>query len=178
MPLRGLLFKARSQSENHSRQIAPKTAIAPGRRPRNSSDPFSDSPLSPRDGLRPAVMEAEDDLDIPPQSRSLLSDPGSLDLEVMLRKWMVPALLSNPELHELLAVFPSFITSKQVPRFTVVKGKGKSSGAKALEEGNAGERGELKFGTGRMGVCVRVRDPGWEGGFWYRMKEWFKLLFS
>lgn len=91
---------------------------------------------------------------------------------------MVPASLSNPELHGLLSVFPSFITSKQVPRFTVVKGKSKSSGAKALEEGDASERGEVKFGTGRMGVCVRVRDPGWEGGFWYRMKEWLRMLFS
>jgi hypothetical protein len=193
MPLQALDGKGRRQSQ--AGLITPKTmAILPLNRPRKFSDPFMDSSRSSPSTsalgtqedsatltgastpLEPSEAPTPDDDTLPPAARSLLSDPDSSDLNVPLRIWTVPASLLNPEYHLLLAVFPPFITSKQVPRFTAVQRP--PGGAKALEEGEAAERGELRAGTGRIGISAQLRDHGWQGSLWYRMKEWFKNLFS
>ncbi|KAI0309033.1 hypothetical protein OF83DRAFT_1089351 [Amylostereum chailletii] len=111
--------------------------------------------------------------------------------DAYMRTWLAPDL-DDPELLELLKVFPSFISKRALPRF-VEKGKGKATKAKKtktktkgrrppadVEQGGltetegemeteteGGEEGkvEVRAGTGRMWVGARERSAGWAGSW-------------
>ncbi|KAG9007069.1 hypothetical protein FRB90_009574 [Tulasnella sp. 427] len=127
--------------------------------------------------------------------------PTQAELDLLhtpqLRVWTIPSYLTNPEIMtDLLPLFPSFIASKALPRFTAVKPSGKPTqsaiggkkepdveegGALGMEEDDGvtarESRGEVKKGTGRMWIGEKVRDDGWRGGFWTRLMLWFKGMF-
>lgn len=103
-----------------------------------------------------------------PSSRGDLDDPDEY-----MRIWTSPDL-SNPELLELLKVFPSFVSRRPLPRFPTP-----SSRHADIEEGD-GEGGEGKrvhFGTGSMWVSSKQRSDEWNGGWWTRFILWWRKVF-
>ncbi|KAF6764210.1 hypothetical protein DFP72DRAFT_999263 [Ephemerocybe angulata] len=109
--------------------------------------------------------------------------------EEYMRTWIAPDL-ANPELLELLKLFPTFITRRPLPRFpqagTVASGNGigtqrrrraSSDLERGYGEGGGGEE-RIRVGTGAMWVGERSRADGWEGSWWVRFVLWWKRVFS
>jgi hypothetical protein len=89
-----------------------------------------------------------------------------------MRTWTSPDL-TNPEILQLLKVFPTFITRRATPRFP---NNTPDSGAADLEAGQE-STGEIRIGTGQMWVSGQLRPDGWEGSWWTRFKKWWHRLF-
>lgn len=120
------------------------------------------------------------------QLLSLLSEP-------QIRLWIFPRTYTNSEIHQLLALFPGFISEKAFARFKPVSGgstkhKSKTNGGKKdltpreLEEavGTIVKNDDegIKVGTGTMRRSEIVRADGWRGSMWNRLMAWFRDLFG
>ncbi|QRW21371.1 hypothetical protein RhiXN_06360 [Rhizoctonia solani] len=222
-----VLPRDRAEDPSVSEAINKPVRAAPPGRSRASSDPFLDptrSSLSMNAALSmalPTPEESATDLDslgpstpldergpeIPPPaslSDQYAASTYSMDAETFLneqqlRIWTFPPYITNPELHKLMAMFPSSITSQTVPRFRPLaktkQRKGRRKGADVDLEGDCNlqmglgidpagfdndlvkERGEIRKGTGRMWIGDLMRLPGWRGTFWDTIRDWFRHLF-
>jgi len=119
----------------------------------------------------------------------------SPDGEPHMRIWTIPSYLSNPEIAQILSVFPTNITSGSVPRFRGSSGannsKTRRSGsirsrrgqvdldleAQDDEEEPVDEREYLRHGTGRLFISHLERDEGWRGSMWERLRSWWRRVF-
>lgn len=105
------------------------------------------------------------------------------------RTWLAPTHLTNPELADLLRLFPKHLARPSKPARFPYLGPGQT----ALEEGSgtarpAGGDGRSQGkgvvecaawqGTGRVWKGSREREPGWAGTGWDRFVGWWKALFS
>ncbi|KAG5654390.1 hypothetical protein H0H81_003214 [Sphagnurus paluster] len=167
--------------------VQPKRARAP-------SDPFLDTPALSRSvatttsqssGNTVALLSglATDSMDEPPgpiyEDRAmspLRADAFTFDEgdEVYMRVWTSPDL-PNPELLELLKLFPAFVSRRPLPRFPQPHPRHPD-----IEEGEDDEGGEGKrvhFGTGAMWVSAKPRSEGWNGGWWTRFILWWRRMF-
>lgn len=202
---------------------------APLARSRASSDPFLDPTRSSPsmqaalsmtlptpeesatdlDSLGPSTPQDDRGPEIPPpasfqdqyQANLYNMNAEAFLNEPQLRIWTFPPYLANPELHKLIAMLPSSITSQTVPRFQPLakakrrgrKRKGENvdvdlegegnpmqmgSGADISAGGEVKERGEIRKGTGRMWIGDLMRLPGWRGSFWDSVRDWFRHLFG
>lgn len=160
------------------------------KRARAPSDPFLDAPQSR--SLRSSSQ--------PPNTQSLLSSSKPLveelvnsvprdgelailplqeepihddDDDQFLRTWTSPDL-PNPEILQLLELFPPFVSRRPLPRFPVSHSRHVD-----IEEGeDEGLEGRhLHFGTGSMWVSSKQRSDTWEGGWWTRFVTWWRQLF-
>ena len=182
------------------------TTLLP-KRPRAPSDPFLDAPPPPPssngasshygDGSTTAAGPDE-----PPTSpggivtsRETLFPAVSLDGTAFdddddddeyLRVWLSPDL-ANPELLQLVKLFPSFITRLQLPRFQLSDSRQRQR-QRDVERGGGGgagggggsggtKPGTICFGTGTMWVCSIQRGDGWQGGWWARFAMWWRRVF-
>lgn len=117
------------------------------------------------------------------------------------RVWTFPYIITNPEIQQLIKLFPTFITKRAMSRFPVgpsassstanlskSKSKANDTTPRELEEGvgfgstREGELapGEIKVGTGKMRLNMggdAKRVDGWRGSFWERVCEWFRNIF-
>lgn len=105
--------------------------------------------------------------------------------EDMRRVWVAPDL-PNHQYAGLLAVFPAFVTGRQLPRFVPKVGKGRSKSRKhdadldleaGAEELVGTERETLRHGTGMIWVGDRLRSPGWKSSWWHRLLSWWHRMF-
>jgi len=173
---------------------AQETSLA--KRPRAPSDPFLDTPAlsqsyssSPRSNIIPLSTSLSDTIDDssspstpPPDLEDVFNPrpaatyaPQDIDEEYM-RTWTSPDL-TNPEVLQLLKVFPAFITRRATPRFP-----DRAPNSHPLPDLEVGEEvsapvGEIRIGTGRMWVSALRRTEGWEGGWWTKFKNWWHRLF-
>ncbi|KAH9040122.1 hypothetical protein EDB85DRAFT_1927108 [Lactarius pseudohatsudake] len=173
---------------------APDATLA--KRPRAPSDPFLDTPTlsrsyssSPRSSAVPLSTSLTDTIEdppgpiTPPQEIDDIFNPrpaathGSPEIdEDLMRIWVSPDL-PNPEILQLLKVFPAFVTRRATPRFP-----SDSSHSHLPPDLEAGEEspvgaGEIEIGTGKMWLSTRVRAEGWEGNWWTKFKNWWHRLF-
>jgi hypothetical protein len=96
------------------------------------------------------------------------------DDEQFLRIWTSPDL-SNPEILQLLELFPSFVSRRPLPRFPVIPQSRHVDIEEGDDEGLDGR--QLHFGTGAMWVSSKQRSDAWEGGWWTRFVMWWRRLF-
>jgi hypothetical protein len=95
------------------------------------------------------------------------------DQEEFMRTWSSPDL-TNPEILELLKLFPSFVSRRPLPRFPTPPPRQPD-----IEEGEDDAEGkQIRFGTGSMWVSAKQRSDGWEGSWWTRFILWWKRVFS
>lgn len=163
--------------------VQPKRARAP-------SDPFLDAPQSrsiasssqstnAESLLSSSKPHAEDisnsvprygDNAIPPLQEDVIYDD---DDDQFLRTWTSPDL-SNPEILQLLELFPPFVSRRPLPRFPVSHSRHVD-----IEEGeDEGLEGrQIHFGTGSMWVSSKQRSDAWEGDWWTRFMMWWRRLF-
>ena len=161
--------------------VHPKRARAP-------SDPFLDTPVlshsvvtSSEDtstALNVLRSDRQEDPSSPIQEEHTpFTSRGELAFddtdEVYMRTWTSPDL-SNPELLDLLKIFPPFITRRTLPRFPIPTPRHPD-----IEEGDdEGIEGkQIQFGTGSMWVSSRSRSSGWAGGWWTRLMLWWRRMF-
>ncbi|KAI0055157.1 hypothetical protein BV25DRAFT_285724 [Artomyces pyxidatus] len=173
------------------RTPAPQEPPAHAKRPRAPSDPFLDTPglshsFSSSSPLSPNPLSASysETIDDPPSPKTPPPDtddvfaaqprapaPAQCALdeseEAFLRTWTSPDL-ADPELLELLKLFPTFISRRALPRF--------AAHGTDDEEMQAGA-GELRVGTGRMWMSRLQRSGNFKGGWWVRFRLWWKRLF-
>jgi len=171
-------------------------------RDRTASDPFIDPSRSQGSTLvalgssppdNDTLAESEQAQWTPtrgrPRMRHYTADLQSTFSEPHFRVWTFPNFISNPELQQLSALFPSFITKRSISRFPV--GTSLTSSSKTsptprdLEEGIMGFTGlepsigpgEIRVGTGKLRLSEQRRREGWRGSFWERMRQWFRNIF-
>lgn len=182
--------------------------VASAENPNNRTRPHRSMSENSTSSLRPLIdtlqfdaetaVEAEesDDLDEDDIAREEadLNQPRS-------RLWTFPAHITDDEAETLLAQFPKHIMKSRKGRrhdvrFPYVRD---GQGAKDLEssaqtwesvtngegqvmrrppEGSEALEGVVRSGTGRMWRGLESRNPGWEGGGWFRFKRWWKRLFG
>lgn len=165
-----------------SSAVQPKRARAP-------SDPFLDTPVLSRsvassssqssgntaallggltsDGVEEPTSPIFEDHIASPRGDTF--DDGD---EEYMRIWTSPDL-SNPELLELLKLFPSFVSRRPLPRFLRPNPRHPD-----IEEGEEEEEGKrVHFGTGSMWVSSKPRSDGWNGGWWTRFILWWRRTF-
>ena len=165
------------------------------KRPRAPSDPFLDTPAlsrsyspSPRSSSIPLSTSHSDtiedfsSLSTPVQELEDIFNPrpavtyGSQEIdEEYMRTWTSPDV-TNPEILQLLKVFPTFITSRATPRFPNTGSVSRPTDLEAGQEDLAAV-GEMRVGTGRMWVSEQLRTSGWEGSWWTKFKNWWHHLF-
>jgi hypothetical protein len=92
-----------------------------------------------------------------------------------MRTWTSPDL-ANPEILELLKLFPAFVSRRTLPRFPTPQ-PGRAADIEEGEDDNM-EGKQIRFGTGSMWISVRQRSDGWEGNWWVRFVLWWKRVFS
>lgn len=157
-------------------------AINTPKRTRAPSDPFLDSPNSrtvassqyttPPDGrASPFIATGEEIISSLNCEYGLGFDGPE---EQYMRTWISPDL-SDPEILELLKLFPSFVTRRPLPRFPAP-----STRIPDVEEGEDDMEGkQIHFGTGTMWVCVsKPREDGYHGSWWTQFVLFWKRLFS
>lgn len=171
----------------------PISSNAPAKRSRAPSDPFIDTPQSPRTVLasqkalvatQPPVTAAalsSEELLAPLVSQSDVQrtvtikeyklDSNSQDN--FIRVWTAPSI-PNPELLSLIALFPSFVSLRPLPRFSP-PGRSRPADLEQGEELNQG-RGEVRYGTGLLRLGPLQRADGWQGSLWERFLTWFKQI--
>lgn len=221
-------------SSTRLRQISPSTSYSAPiatSRTRTTSDPFIDpsrsqgstlvpTSSSPPDPDHLTLAESESTQFTPSSSsrphaawtrprgrQRTTADFQNALSEPHYRLWTFPKFISNPELAQLCALFPSFITKRGISRFPVGSSASRSSPTTAasnntggrggndettpreLEEGILGgatadastsgslSPGEIRVGTGKMRLSEQRRTGRWRGSFWERMREWFRNLF-
>jgi len=164
------------------------------KRPRAPSDPFLDTPAisrsyspSPRSSSIPLSASVSDTIEdssspiTPPQDLEDMFNPaatyGSQEIdEEYMRTWTSPDL-TNPEILQLLKVFPTFITRRATPRFPDNTPDSRAADLEAGQESSLAAGGEIRIGTGQMWVSDQLRSDGWEGSWWTRFKNWWHQLF-
>ena len=194
---------ARSQSQPlRSKPLAP-TRWNPStqdallaKRPRAPSDPFLDTPRlshsyssSPRSIAVPLSSSHSDTIEdppspiTPPQEIDDIFNPrpaaayGSLEIdEEFMRIWVSPDL-SNPEILQLLKVFPAFITRRATPRFPSESSHSHTPPDLEAGQESSPRAGEIQIGTGKMWISARLRAEGWEENWWTKFKNWWRRLF-
>ncbi|TFY70306.1 hypothetical protein EVG20_g2700 [Dentipellis fragilis] len=197
------LIHSRSQSQPLSskppvparRKAAPLATPTHAKRPRAPSDPFLDTPTPSRSytssttqSTLPLSASPPDTVDDPP---SPITPPAEADgsfrpmgmdymyqqesEEAYMRVWTSPDL-SNPEVLELLKVFPTFISRRALPRFSESPASRRPNDIEEGQEASA-LKDEIRIGTGRMWVSARQRAGGWDGGWWARFVLWWKRIF-
>lgn len=188
------VIHARSQSQpmpsdqrvfNGAPPIKPKRARAP-------SDPFLDTPAMSRSTTSYSSQSANttallsgsghDGFDEPPSPiyEDHVSSPPRGDFafddseEDYMRVWTSPDL-PDPELLELLKLFPSFVSRRPLPRFPP-----SSTRHADIEEGEGDDEGlegkQIHFGTGSIWVSSKQRSD-WNEGWWSRFILWWRTLF-
>ncbi|PFH53834.1 hypothetical protein AMATHDRAFT_54369 [Amanita thiersii Skay4041] len=184
---------SRSQSQPLPSDQKP-TPIPPlSKRARAPSDPFLDAPNIPQPIATPsspstntAVLTAnsgplgqviQSPFSIPNDTVKISQGSISLDdteeeEDDFLRIWTSPDL-SNPEILDLLKLFPPFITRRPLPRFPPAPRH------TDIEEGYDGgpEGRQVHFGTGSFWVSSKERGEGWDGGWWGRFVAWWRSTF-
>lgn len=164
--------------------IQPKRARAP-------SDPFLDTPTLSRSAASYSSQSSgnttaligtmgQEGLDEPPspifEDHAVSSTRGDFMFdgseEEYMRIWTSPDL-PNPELLELVKVFPSFVSRRPLPRFPP-----SSPRHVDIEEGDdEGLEGkQIHFGTGSMWVSSKQRSD-WNEGWWTRFILWWRRIF-
>ena len=158
---------------------------------------------SPAPGPEHAIAEDDEDDDDDPTEDDIAAEETELN-RPRYRLWVFPAHVTDEEAESLMRLFPLSVTRPQRDqpkdvRFPFVR---PGRGIKDLESGavtSAGwdsvvlggeevakvprtemeaEEGVVRCGTGRMWVGLERRDPGWEGGGWFRFKRWWRRLFG
>jgi hypothetical protein len=160
------------------------------KRARAPSDPFLDAPQtrstysSPPLGNTESLLATAIEVDEPPSPIasygdnriSIIQDDNTYDDddEQYLRVWTSPDL-ANPEILQLVKLFPAFVSRRPFPRFPVPI----PSGHVDIEEGDDDglEGRHIQFGTGSMCVSSKQRTDAWEGGWWARFVMWWKRVF-
>lgn len=156
-----------------------------GKQVRAPHDPFSDTP--PPLPLRSvgatslaitAVKLSEEPLtpttatgyDI---SKVLPNNGGEQDMEEeYMRIWTSPDL-SNPDVLQLLGLFPPFVSRRILPRF-----HGPAARPADIEGGeDASPRTRVRYGTGSMWISSKQRSDGWDGSWWTNFVHWWKRVF-
>ena len=181
----------RSQSQQLSSQrVPPSRAHQQGNRARAPSDPFIDATPSPVSRSAPSSYPSANPsvfLNSTPSDNDDFTSPfvgnnedvaaryGGTDNEDepedYMRVWTSPDL-TNPEILELLKLFPSFVSRRPLPRFPAQSAKQPD-----IEEGEDDLEGkQIQFGTGSMWVSSKQRSDGWEGNWWARFMLWWKRL--
>jgi len=179
---------ARSRSQplpSDQKPVASATTFQP-KRARAPSDPFLDTPPAPllsagsyslQSSTNNMGQEGEDELPSPifedHVTSSMRGDFMFNDSEEeYMRIWTSPDL-PNPEILELLKVFPSFVSRRPLPRFPP-----SSPRHVDIEEGDdEGLEGkQIHFGTGSMWVSPKPRNE-WNGGWWTRFILWWRRIF-
>jgi len=180
---------ARSHSQPLPSEQRSAITVYP-KRTRAPSDPFLDTPVSLRSvvttsssgdtstALGVLGSDRREDLSSPTHEEHMpFASRGELAFddtdEVYLRIWTSPDL-SNPELLDLLKIFPPFISRRALPRFPIPTPRHPD-----IEEGDdEGIEGkQIQFGTGSMWVSLRPRSSGWAGGWWTRIMLWWRRMF-
>lgn len=102
------------------------------------------------------------------------SDRGLVDTleDGHMRTWTFPDL-PNPEILNLLTLFPALIMRRVMPRFPVATGRRRD-----VEEADdeRGEGKEIQFGTGSMWISPDLRSDGWNGTWWSRFVSWWRKV--
>lgn len=182
--------RSRSQPLPSHQKLLAGTSVVQPKRARAPSDPFLDSPTpalsrsvasasshlsgniaSSGDGEEPSSPVDRDRSTTPLMGDSMFED-GDDEGEYM-RIWTSPDL-SNPELIQLLKLFPAFVSRRPLPRFPTA-----SSRHPDIEEGDdEGTEGKhIRFGTGSMCISSKQRSDGWEGSWWTRVILWWRRIF-
>jgi len=110
----------------------------------------------------------------------IVDDEGPEDT---LRVWTAPDLTSH-EYMALLAVFPSFVTSRKLPRLVAPPGNPARPRLQTDDDVDL-EAGELvqveplsvRHGTGTIRLSERLRSPGWKSSWWRRFVSWWQHMF-
>ena len=154
------------------------------------SDLFLDAPRarsmhsSPPSANTEPLLATAIDVDEPPSPISSCGDnPISIthndityddDNDQHLRVWTSPDL-ANPEILQLIKLFPTFISQRPFPRFLVPN----SSSHLGIEErdDDSFEGRHIQFGTGFMCISSKQRTDAWEGGRYTRFVMWWKRIF-
>ncbi|KAH9485115.1 hypothetical protein JR316_0002022 [Psilocybe cubensis] len=177
-------------SPSHQKAIDPASTVQP-KRARAPSDPFLDAPQSRTLGPASHSPNAESiltsagtDGEEPPSpvaadgdtaTSPFLQEEDTFDNadEQYLRIWTSPDL-TNPELLQLLELFPSFVSRRPLPRFPVSPTRHVD-----VEEGEDDglEGRQIRFGTGSMWVSSKERGDSWEGGWWTKFIMWWRRIF-
>ncbi|KAF8829104.1 hypothetical protein HHX47_DHR3000521 [Lentinula edodes] len=168
-------FPGRKDYDN----IVPKRARAP-------SDPFLDTHMLSRsvgcsssnmtsllvsnNSEEPLVAGSALNEDVTPIIETLGDDSE----EEYMRTW-TSSDLTNPEYLNLVKVFPSHITRRTLPYFSIPSPKKPSDLEAGLDD--AAEGKQVRFGTGTLRVSSMQRTDGWEGGWWTRFVLWWRQLF-
>lgn len=152
------------------------------RRIRAPSDPFLDTPSMARSGSSSYTTMTSSTLyseGVGEEDLKLYLDSGSREQREeaeegpSLRIWVAPDL-TNPEVGELVLLFPVFVRKKAVGRLAVRKGRSEVGGRD--EEEGLGMDGEIESegrrvscGTGRLWAGAVIREGKWENSWWRRM---------
>lgn len=163
------------------RRAQPSVTNFEGKRPRAPSDPFLDAASGGSNSHSPnsdSILTASGQDTVEP-GFTLREVPQTDDTrfdeeeEHYLRVWTSPDL-TNPELAQLIKLFPTFITRRPLPRFP-------SSNPRHLDieegEDDGTEGRTIRFGTGTIWVSSQQRGQGWEGGWWERFLFWWRKIF-
>ncbi|KAG6831674.1 hypothetical protein H0H92_008317 [Tricholoma furcatifolium] len=167
-----------------SSTVQPKRARAP-------SDPFLDTPTpalprsapsasshSPPNTTAALLGRSIDGIEERPSLEDTVTPLNKADTfdegdEDYMRIWTSPDL-SNPELLELLKLFPSFVSRRPLPRFARPDPRHPD-----IEEGEdedvEGKR--IHFGTGSIWISAKPRNDDWNGGWWTRFILWWRRMF-
>ncbi|KAF5351870.1 hypothetical protein D9756_007579 [Leucocoprinus leucothites] len=178
--------RSQSQPLSDSKQAPTPPSNNHAKRARAPSDPFLDTPAPTRStapslNLSSATTAAGhsepstpttciDDTTTPLRFENAQED----DIEEEYMRVWTSSDLTDPEILQLLNLFPSFVSGRALPRFPV------STTARSadIEEGEeADESLRVRFGTGSMWVSSKQRSDGWEGSWWTRFVLWWKRLF-
>ena len=161
--------------------MLPKRARAP-------SDPFLDAPptrsmRSSPSAITESPLVTPTEVEEPPSPIAPYGDnpiPFTQDDimyedadEQYLRVWTSPDL-ANPEILQLVKLFPTFVSRRPFPRFPVPNSRHVD-----IEEGEDDglEGRQIQFGTGFMCVSSKQRTDAWEGGWWTRFVMWWRRIF-
>ena len=132
--------------------------------PRPSTAPLSSSSLAALGRSRPP----------PPSPRATLPSPA---VPPQFRTFTLPPYLTNPELHALLRLFPSFIAT---PVRRAVSSSSMTTTIDEWEEKlSAVIHGEVALAPDEgEGGGTTIRSEGWKGTLWERFLLWLRRLFG
>ncbi|KAF8635238.1 hypothetical protein AX17_004011 [Amanita inopinata Kibby_2008] len=185
---------SRSQSQPLSSDWKPVSVPPLSKRVRAPSDPFLDSPNVPHSAAtssspaangvlatnpplngeaNPIPLIGGDDALKSPRADVLLDDEDEED-DDYLRIWTSPDL-PNPEILQLLKLFPPFISGNPLPRFPSSPAPRQTD----IEEGDDGgtQGRQIHYGTGSFWKSTKERDEGWKGDWWTRFVLWWRSTF-
>lgn len=180
------IIHARSQSSPFLPERKSRHTIH-SKRARAPSDPFLDTPMLSRSvGSSSSNMTsllASENSEEPLSPVSAFADepttrlepPSDESEEEYMRIWTSPDL-TNPEFLNLVKVFPSHITRRALPYFSITLPKSPSDLEAGLDD--AAESRQVRCGTGTLRVSAMQRSDGWEGRWWTRFVLWWRRLFG